>query len=346
MLHCHEDFLQTGAARAICGILPFDVIGCTVIGSAVPGAAGPYLLSLTVLTSDDVVFAAGASEPIEDSPDGPMEKLYGRILASLPEPPSFCILCDPFLQACTSERLLRKLNALAGNVPIFGLRAFDSSQDHAASCTIHNGASLHDSAALIAMSGDVDPVFLLENRVEGRVFNQHAVITDAEENLLKKVNGIPAIEYFASLGLVKNGVILGRESLIFLVHTRDGPPVCRVYLDTTPEGYIVCAGDMPVRAELQLEIIDPESVISSARKLVNDALRLAPGKSMLLASCVIRSWALGMNELLEMETVAECAGRNAPWHFVYGGGEICPSRDATGRWINRFHNATLVICLL
>ena len=76
IIHCYEDSLESGAVRTICDALPFDVIGCTVVGAAVAGAGSPYLLTLSVLTSDDIAFAAGASEPIEESPDGPAERLF------------------------------------------------------------------------------------------------------------------------------------------------------------------------------------------------------------------------------------------------------------------------------
>jgi hypothetical protein len=242
--------------------------------------------------------------------------------------------------------VLDKLAALADNAPFFGMRALDDSPDHAGACTIWNGAHLPASVVLVAMSGDVDPVFVLENKTDGRMFKQRAVITDADGNLLRKVNGVSAVEYFNSIGLSRNGRAVGREALLFLVRGRDTPPFCRVCMDTTPDGHVRCGGNMPVGAELQLEIIDAQSVVASARKLVTKAMNMAPGKNMLLASCILRSWALGMDEMAEMKAVAECASRSAPWHLAYSGGEICPVRDAADRWVNTLHNATLAICLL
>jgi hypothetical protein len=346
IIHCHEDFLQAGVVRDICAGLPFDVIGCTVMGAAVPGAASPYLLTLTVLTSDDIVFAAGVSEPLRASPDEPLERLYARILAALPGKPSLCLLYGPFLQACAGGQVLQKLTALAGNVPFFGMRAINESRHRDAACVLYNGGQMLDSVAVLAMYGGVEPVFLLANREGGRVFNQRATVTEADGNLLKQVNGVPALDYFSSLGLIGDNTSLASEALLFLVKPPGRQPMCRVFMKATEEGHIVCGGNMPAGAELQLEIMDAEGVISSARTLVARALRDAPGKNMLLASCVLRNWALGVNELEEMKTVAKYAGQSPAWHFAYTGGEICPVRDAAGRWTNCFHNATLAICLL
>ncbi|MDR3233608.1 MAG: hypothetical protein LBT46_08110, partial [Planctomycetaceae bacterium] len=54
IIACYFEFIETGVVEAICKTLPFDVIGCSVMGSAVNAAGSMEQLSLTILTGDDV----------------------------------------------------------------------------------------------------------------------------------------------------------------------------------------------------------------------------------------------------------------------------------------------------
>jgi len=59
ILMFHPSFLETGVIKAVSEALPFDSIGCTTSYLAAPGAIADMMLTVTVLTSDDVAFKAG-----------------------------------------------------------------------------------------------------------------------------------------------------------------------------------------------------------------------------------------------------------------------------------------------
>jgi hypothetical protein len=54
ILFCMTEFVETGMVKALCNRLPFDVVGCTTMGTTVQGVISPLMLTLTVLTSEDV----------------------------------------------------------------------------------------------------------------------------------------------------------------------------------------------------------------------------------------------------------------------------------------------------
>jgi hypothetical protein len=348
IIQCSTFFVEAGVVRALCAALPFEVIGCTTLGAATRGAGGTFVLALCVLTSDEVTFAAGVSEPIRDCPpDGPVERLYAKLAAALPEKPVLSFLFDLFTLSHTGDELLRKLTGLSGNAPFFGMRAIDNTSEHAASSIISNGECLPHSIALLAMAGDMpDPVFLVKTAAETRMLEQSAVITEAEGNRLRTVNGVPAMQYFASLGLVQQGMLLGNEILLFVLKGQDDvlPRVCRLCANMDAAGDIVCGGEMPVGERFTITIIDPRYILSSARELAAEAARLARGRNALFVSCSLRSWVLGLRDQREMEIVAECCGRS-PYLLSYAGGEFFPFRKATGEWIHQFHNAALGVCI-
>jgi hypothetical protein len=62
-------------------------------------------------------------------------------------------------------------------------------------------------------------------------------------------------------------------------------------------------------------------------------------------SCAGRNWCLGMQPMAEHEKVKECLG-DTPYHFVYSGGEIFPSRLGDGAVVNHLQNDSLIICIL
>jgi hypothetical protein len=54
-----------------------------------------------------------------------------------------------------------------------------------------------------------------------------------------------------------------------------------------------------------------------------------------------------MQPMAEHEKVKECVGTgDTPYHFVYSGGEIFPSRLGDGRVVNHLQNDSLIICIL
>ena len=65
LLFCSLDFVKSGAAEAVAKALPFETIGCTTHGIAVPGAMGEVMLTVAALTSDDVFFKTGVSDPLD-----------------------------------------------------------------------------------------------------------------------------------------------------------------------------------------------------------------------------------------------------------------------------------------
>ncbi|MDR3348061.1 MAG: FIST C-terminal domain-containing protein [Acidaminococcales bacterium] len=349
IVHCPEDFLDSGVVEALKGKLPFDLVGCTTSGTVACGEFGQLLLTLSVLTSDDVCFAAGISEKVGNDAAGAVKDLYARIEAELPERPKLLLTFVPFSPLISGDEFVAEMDKVSGGAPVFGTRSFGTTIDLTNLYTIYNDQYDTDKIVIVAAGGDISPEFLVAYVSEDRVFKQKAIITAAERNILRGVNNISAADYFVSMGLIEKGNIRGISTMPILINLNDGTPALMrtAFRLADKEGGILFGGEMPVGAILSIAIMDANDVVSSAENTLQEALAKAKGKSLLIYSCAARSFVLGAEGDAEMEKIAQCmAGAPTVYQASYSGGEICPVFDKEGKMFNRFNNNVLIICIL
>ena len=206
ILSCYLDFMENGIVKALCEKLPFDVAGINALNSATSKGEGPIALSLAVLTSDDVFFSAGISASLAREYEEPVQELYERTSANQRGNPSLILAFVPLPNYSTaSEYLVDALSAASGNSPIFGMVPSDFTTDLRKPLVLFNGDTYKDSMAVILMFGPVNPRFTCMAIPEEKMLKRKAVITSSQGNILKEINGFPALDFIKSVGLVENG---------------------------------------------------------------------------------------------------------------------------------------------
>ncbi|MDR1655027.1 MAG: FIST C-terminal domain-containing protein [Treponema sp.] len=346
IIHCFSDFVDSGVVKALAARLPFDTVGSTTISTSSSSGISQTGLSVTVLTSDDVNFVSGLSVPVSDSVDVPLTELCDRIIAGLPEKPAMLMPFIPFLPNVGGDEFIEKLDALSGNVPAFGTLAISNEPDFSRSYTLYNGEAYTASMALAALVGNAAPEFLSVSVNEENILKQKAVITGVKRNILGTINNMPAIQYLESIGVVKGGDVTGLPAMPFIIYLEDGTMLIRACIgDAGEKGALILCGAVPVDSTIALATMDFEDVIGSTESKVTEALAAAKGRGILMYSCAGRNWALGMQPMAEHKKVKECLG-DTPYHFVYSGGEIFPSRLGDGKVVNHLQNDSLIICIL
>jgi hypothetical protein len=345
IIHCYSDFVDSGVVRALSEKLPFDTLGSTTISASSSSGLGQTGLSLTVLTGGDVRFASGVSAPVGDSVDAPLTELYDRITAGLSEKPAMLMPFVPFLLNVGGDEFIEKLDALSGGVPAFGTLAISNEPDYSRSYTLYNGESYLASMALAVIVGDAAPEFLSVSVNEENILRQKAVITGVNRNILQTINNMPAVNYLESIGIVKGGDVSGLQSMPFIVYLEDGSLLIRSCIGGTGDGALILCGAVPVNSAVALATMGFEDVVNSTEVRVTEAGAAAKGRGILMYSCAGRNWSLGMQPMAEHEKTRECLGKT-PYHFVYSGGEIFPSRLDGGRVVNHLQNDSLIICIL
>jgi small ligand-binding sensory domain FIST len=196
------------------------------------------------------------------------------------------------------------------------------------------------------MFGEIKPEFYLTSIPDDRVIHQNATITGAVKNRIQSINGLVPLEYLEYIGLAESGSIAGISSIPFVLTLDDGSRIVRSAYKTTDEGHILAYGTIPQGAKIGFSDGDAGFVLQSTRETIARAVAASGAKNALLFSCAGRRWTLGTRIEAEMKELAKCLDNALTYQFAYSGGEICPVRNQEGRLANRFHNFSMIACLL
>jgi hypothetical protein len=346
IITCHTEFVQTGVVKALCDRLSFPVVGCTTLGSAAGGAEGHQLLTISVLTGDDVEFSVALSEPISPENLAPIEDAYKRALAGLSAPsPALALAFAPFMNAVDGMSLFNRIDLNCGSTPLYGTVSCSGAPDLSGSLTIRDGDAAPDVMAIVLLRGNVKPRFFLTALDDDRMGKQKGTVTDVEGSLIRTVDGIPTLDFIELCGIAKENVIKAPTSIPVMLDYMDGsaPLACGIY-NITPEGYIQIAANVPAGARLSIGTQDQNGILSTAESILRRILRETKPLGILMLPCLSRSLLLGPNSEGELRLAIKELG-DAPYHIAYSGGEICPVyvEDETTR--NRFHNYTFTACV-
>ncbi|MDR3073558.1 MAG: hypothetical protein LBV01_02385, partial [Deltaproteobacteria bacterium] len=269
---CYYEFIDTGVLEALCRALPFELIGCTVFGSATNKGYSMEQLSLAVLTSDEIRFSTSLSPEIsKDNVDAPIQTGWQDARAKLPGDPGLILAFLPMMSEVSGDYLLRRLDAVCGGLPIFGTLSNDASTTYKESQTFLNGEAYPRRMALLNLHGPVNPRFYVASISPKNIQHQKAIVTDSDEYLLKGVNNLPFIDYLSTIGVQKE-TLTAVNILPFMVDYGDGTaPVALGVYNIQPEGAL-CGGKVPVGASLTFTEIDYNSVMETAESALRQAL--------------------------------------------------------------------------
>ncbi|MDR3248345.1 MAG: FIST C-terminal domain-containing protein [Treponema sp.] len=347
LVACNYEFIEVGTLEALGAALPFEIIGITTLGNAAQGLYGLDYLSVSVLTSDDVRFSSALTgkitgENIQKEVSGALNTAQAR----LGKVPSFVLAYAPMMASLGGVVFFNEINRVCGDAPVFGAFSCDQTLDFQESKVIYRGKAYADSLALILMEGDIHPKFFVTAIPDKNIQKQHAIITESDGIMLKKVNNMPLLDYLGTLGLTRGGGIEAVATIPFMVNYNDGTKsVALAMYEVTPEGFARCGGDMPVDATLAIGLLDYESIMETAESTVSQFLRYKDINGILMYPCLSRNMILGVNGSAEMKKITGLLGDRAPYQICYSGGEICPMQNAEGGYVNHFHNFTFVACI-
>ncbi|MDR1275147.1 MAG: FIST C-terminal domain-containing protein [Candidatus Accumulibacter sp.] len=342
----HPDFLASGVVEAVSKALPFNTIGGTTAASTSPDVAGNLVFTLSVLTSDTVVFRSGMSRAINEDATGPVAELYSRVAPPEMGRPSLLFTIAPIVDTATGDDLVTAIDAASGGVPLFGTLAFTHEFPELSSvATCANGVSGARSLTLIALFGEVNPRFYVTTIPQDRAIHGVALITQSEKNQIRRINGFVPINYLEKVGLVeRNQFTAGVANYPFTLTLKDGSKVVRAVYKVTDEGYILSFSNVPQGVRVSFSQIDADFVVESTKNTIAQVVAESSAENVLIFSCTGRRWALAEDEDAEMMEIGRDIGYLLSYHFAYAGGEICPVKNSKGEMVNNFHSFTLIAC--
>ncbi len=354
ILMCDPEFITSGVYQAVCEALPFPVAGTTTMTQAVNGEAGVLMLTLLVYTADDVSFEVGYTDPIPAGGDilAATRGAFEAARAKLPEAPKLVYVFPPLIAENGGDQYIDAIEALCPNVPVFGTLAVDDSIVFDNCSTLFNGEHSLTRMAFVLFSGDVHPRFFIGTVPEHNALPYSGEITKSDRHIVHEINDIRCSEYFENIGFAKDGKLdKGMQFVPFMLDMKaradwDGIPVVRamVYFDENGAG--VCRGYMYQNSVFTLVNPSSDDILESSRDLAKRVRALTDASAVLAFSCVVRRMAFGAQPLTEADMMVDMLRPEVPMMVAYSGGEICPTSLRANGVTNRFHNYSMICCVL
>lgn len=344
--------------------LGFPIIGGTTAGAAMISNGGHHELAimLQVLTAEDCTFSAAMSPSMANQPKQCIIDTYQRALYDLTQKdataqPQMAFCVTSILQSYSSDDGLDALSEVSHALPIFGFVAADDFQ-FSHQQVVLNGACGHDVIAILLIAGNIKPIFEVKNLAGSHHFSKRK-ITRAHDNVICEIDNMPAYEYLKDFPFISDdSTVLWNYQ--FFVEMRnesddDGVPVSRA-LNTYDKvsGEITCFANVPENSYIGLQYCDDKDVKASCQTALEEIKAKVAAAStdeytystILIASCSLRNMFLADQKDAEGSLAAQILPDTLQAAGVYGFGEIAPTSLSGGKAVNRFHNATMIICAL
>jgi hypothetical protein len=342
LLFCSLDFVSSGAAAAIANAMPFETIGCTTHGIAVPGAMSEVMLAVAVLTSDEAFFKTGVSDCLDGDEEKPIRELYERLCVSPESPPSLMLMCHPDPKYLFGDRTLRILDRLSGRTPVFGTYALDETMGNKMPLVIHNGTAYPDRLTLLSICGGApESRFTVKTLPVMNFQSQPALVTDARENRLISINNMPAFEFMEKAGIISKSNTSAVYGFPLMINNNDGIGSKSCAVHSVEEGGVLRCGSAIARgATLKIVNQMQKEVLQSSEQLIESIKNESGTKAHLIFSCFGRSAPL--LDLKDEMNLFQKNMQDISYVFIYSAGEFCPVYDEHGGTHNCFHQYSII----
>ena len=350
---CDPEFIKTGVVQAICEGLPFPTAGCTTASQGVNGEEGVLMLTIMVLTSDDISFSVTMAEFVDDDALAATKSTCETAIKSLGDNPGLIFAFPSLMEPKYSgDYYVEMLENACGSVPIFGSLAVDDTTTYETCYAIYNGKSSLTALSLIFLSKEITPRFIIGAVSDKYVLPYSGEITKSTGNVVYEINNILAYDYFENIELAKDGQFdKGMRFIPFLLDIKDGKgydgvPVARSIIGFDENGYAIARGDMLEHSIFSIGSCNKDDVLSTTLNVINQINTFENVNAVIMFSCIARRIALGHEFFAEINNVAKNINPQFQYMVGYAGGEICPTSLKDGAAVNRLHNYSFVACIL
>ncbi|MDL2217277.1 FIST C-terminal domain-containing protein [Christensenellaceae bacterium OttesenSCG-928-M15] len=355
ILMCDPEFIDAGVLEYVADRLPFPIAGASTMCQAVNGETGILMLSLMVLTSDDVEFSVGATqavEPFGENIERVTKDAYIDAAKQLSDVPKLIIAFPPLIAENGGDQYVEAFEAVCPNVPIFGTLAVEDDMQFLNCYNYTSAACSKTLMSFILVSGNVNPRFHIATISNDRALPYTGEITKSYRHIVHEINNLKCSDYFESIGFSKDGVLdKGLQFVPYLLDFNkredyDGIPVVRAMVYFDENGHGVCRGYMYENSVFTLTNPTDEDVLKTSEKTFSAIAKEADAQAILIFSCMVRKMTLGSEPLKEATLLLNAMPPQTPFMLAYAGGEICPTTSTSEKVTNRFHNYSLIALIL
>jgi len=353
IIMCHPEFTTSGVLKHICENLPFSLAGITTSSQAVNGKVDELILTIFVMTSDDVRFRTGITEGLDEHIDMPVKKAFDKATQGVEESPKLALIFPPFILKNTGDVYLNAWQKIVPNVPIFGGIAVDDTLTFKESETVYNGESYKNALSFVLCYGSINPRFIVGTFPQDKVMPYKGEITKSNGPLVHEINNVNARQYFESIGFSNNDAL--NDNYIFVPISidqknradYDGIPVIRRLSSFSENGTAIFRGYVDEGSVFSLLTCGADDVATTTRQMIERINDLPDVNGILLFLCIIRRMMImRVNPLMELEIARDTINSDIPYIMSYVCGEFCPTLMRNSTPTNRFHNYSLVILVV
>jgi hypothetical protein len=350
----NKDFFETEMVSDLCDALKIPTIGHTTLGSFSTGAPTDkqYILNVSVITSDELDFKTARTKgDFNSAPKRRIQTMVAELTAKCGgKEPANIFIAENIQDEVGNDGLTKFVSDEFKETNIFGAVAIHLDETVSSSritSVVCDGEVFESGMAVLGIVGDFNCEYFYYALENHDAFNCEAVVTEADEVILKTINYKPALTFFKDLGVITDENIDYAFTLPLMIDSRDGvDPIARTVASFTPEGYAIITAAIPVGSMLSIATISDKYVINTMKKACEHINEIKP-KAVFFVSCAVRNLTLGIDVFAEIEKLKETLDPSIPVIFSYAGGEICPvSKSEQKKYVNRTHNNTLTMCLV
>ena len=350
IIMCHTEFVDSGILEHICNSLPFDLAGVTTASQAVNKIANDVILTIFIMTSDDIYFRTGITDSLEEDLYIPAKTAYEKIDVS--ETPKLALVFPPLPDKYAGDTYVDAWEKVTPGVPIFGTFSTADTADFSGGKVIYNGVASDTCMSFIYCYGNINPRFLIGTFSEQNAMPYHGEITKSNGIYVDEINNMKAYTYFEELGLAKDGEPNSIFTFVpFLIDQKnrrdyDGVPILRELVTFNEDKVAIFRGNIDEFSTFKMLHGTFEDVILIANEKLDEALVLPDINGILTFSCIARRMMVMQKDSLRELNIAVDKIGDIPFMMGYAGGEICPTSVKDGIATNRYHDYTIIIMVI
>jgi hypothetical protein len=343
VLSCHYEFVNSGAAQAICESLPFTVCGATSSLMGTNRTDGALILTVTVVSGDEIsALKTDITPPL--SKDSDLGEILGKIFKKGSDTPALVNVFAPDFLLTSGDSLCEAYNKTGCKAPLFGTYAVDDSPLFCEQCFVcANGVFYTDSIVFLSIYGTIKPILGVCSIPKSKILPKPGLVTASNATEVQSIDDSPASDFLSNFGLAKQLESSGAISALSLIANAPDSDefYSRTLLGITENGSAITGGELAVGSEIRIGLFDREGMLNAAYSTLSDILAQGNISILFICACATRSVALGSQHLDEIELVRETA-KDIPFTLAYSGGEIAPLQNGNAF----FRNQSFCVCAI
>ena len=345
------DYRET--VKTLKNSIPLAMVGGTSLGDPFDASGEPFGTSVAFFGKKGVKSAVVLSQPIDsDSCANLIDDLHNRCVEKLGDTPKLFIVFMPVTTNLFADNFIDALFKAVNDIPVVGCMVSDDFKaDRFA--VFSDGEAFNDRIALVALGGDVRPVFAVGQELT-IPSDYSPVITEAEGNVIRRVDGIPFGEYLRRFNIDASSL----EEFPLTVRMRkpensgDDRIVITALVKLEDDQSGVFATTVSVGDTVSLGYLNRENIENSTRACIDQlamgmARKTAEGYrfDMILAfSCIGRYYAITNDSHTEADALEASLPADISKFGMFAFAEFCPVPDSAGVLKNARHGQSLVAC--